>query len=699
MNKSISKIILSLMIIFFLTLSFSCSNPSSDNSTESGSTNTQSPSQPNPTSPPSPNNPPAPTPAPEVYYTISFNKNNDAATGSTASIKAKADSIVTLTANGFALEGYTFTGWNTKADGTGTGYGDASSLKLTSDTTLYAQWISDAAPTYQISIPAVVGGTVSVNKTVAEAGSEIVLTIIPDDLYEVDACVVTDSENNSIQVTKNQSNNYTFIMPGKNVTVDAKFIYVAHTVSIVPGENGIASVNKINAVAGNEVTITVQPDENYVLNTISVKETSGASIDIIQSQKNPNIYTFSMPDKDVVVSVTYKERSYTVRFITDCSIQIPSQTVERNGKAKYVSISDNSECSGFLGWYIEPECINKFDFDNSAIIQDVALYAKWEKFISEKNKSADRIKNLHYSCKIETIGDADSIREVNQAFKDLYERNNEIRVELIIQVEELESAGSTNSNNSFYKCKNLSKIVLVDCVKIGDYAFAECTNLTDISFGDSISVIGKYALENCSSITNLVIPDTVTLIDKGALKGCSKIRELSIPFVGRDANSYDADYETCCLGYIFEPSYKSISSGDFTYNCNVPSSIKKVVISGSKKIPKYAFSRCMNIQEIVLPEDLEVIGRFAFNECNSWKYRTIPSSVSIIEDCAFASTQSYPEVKMLIYFDDTESSWKVQKNGSNSLPWTNVGPMNKDPTVNAKKICHTYDIYRWKKIE
>lgn len=517
------------MIIFFLTLSFSCSNPSSDNSTESGSTNTQSPSQPNPTSPPSPNNPPAPTPAPEVYYTISFNKNNDAATGSTASIKAKADSIVTLTVNSFTLEGYSFTGWNTKVDGTGTGYGDASSLKLTGDMTLYAQWISAAAPTYQISIPAVVGGTVSVNKTVAEAGSEVELTIIPDDLYEVDACVVTDSENNSIQVTKNQSNNYTFIMPGKNVTVDAKFIYVAHTVSIVPGENGTASVNKINAVAGNEVTITVQPDENYVLNTISVKETSGASIDIIQSQKNPNIYTFSMPDKDVVVSVTYKERSYTIRFITDCSIQIPSQTVERNGKANYVSMSDNSECSGFLGWYIEPECINKFDFDNSAIIQDVALYAKWEKFISEKNKSADRIKNLHYSCKIETIGDADSIREVNQAFKDLYERNNEIRVELIIQVEELESAGSTNSNNSFYKCKNLSKIVLVDCVKIGDYAFAECTSLTDISFGDSISVIGKYALENCSSITNLVIPDTVTLIDKGALKGCSKIRELSIP--------------------------------------------------------------------------------------------------------------------------------------------------------------------------
>ncbi|WP_161934669.1 InlB B-repeat-containing protein, partial [Lactococcus lactis] len=36
--------------------------------------------------------------------------------------------------------GYTFTGWNTSADGSGTSYAPGADLTLSNDTTLYAQW-------------------------------------------------------------------------------------------------------------------------------------------------------------------------------------------------------------------------------------------------------------------------------------------------------------------------------------------------------------------------------------------------------------------------------------------------------------------------------------------------------------------------------------------------------------------------------
>ena len=56
------------------------------------------------------------------------------------------DQKVTLAANGFMRAGYTFTGWNTKADGSGTPYGDKATLTLgASDVTLFAQWRADAA--------------------------------------------------------------------------------------------------------------------------------------------------------------------------------------------------------------------------------------------------------------------------------------------------------------------------------------------------------------------------------------------------------------------------------------------------------------------------------------------------------------------------------------------------------------------------
>lgn len=48
---------------------------------------------------------------------------------------------VTLSSNGFTRSGYTFTGWNTAANGSGTSYGNAAAAP-TSNTTLYAQWSS-----------------------------------------------------------------------------------------------------------------------------------------------------------------------------------------------------------------------------------------------------------------------------------------------------------------------------------------------------------------------------------------------------------------------------------------------------------------------------------------------------------------------------------------------------------------------------
>jgi uncharacterized repeat protein (TIGR02543 family) len=45
-----------------------------------------------------------------------------------------------LTANAFTRTGYSFAGWNTAADGSGTSYADGASYPFTSSTTLYAQW-------------------------------------------------------------------------------------------------------------------------------------------------------------------------------------------------------------------------------------------------------------------------------------------------------------------------------------------------------------------------------------------------------------------------------------------------------------------------------------------------------------------------------------------------------------------------------
>jgi len=89
-----------------------------------------------------------------ISYTVAFD-GNGAKGGETASMKVDYDQTKNLTENGFTRKGYEFTGWNTKPDGSGTGYADTQAIKnLTNEDgatiTLYALW---EEKTYVISIP------------------------------------------------------------------------------------------------------------------------------------------------------------------------------------------------------------------------------------------------------------------------------------------------------------------------------------------------------------------------------------------------------------------------------------------------------------------------------------------------------------------------------------------------------------------
>ena len=70
---------------------------------------------------------------------VSYNANGG--TGTMESITGDVGSEIVIAQNGFARSGYTFTGWNTQADGKGTAYKPGDSFTLTDkDTVLYAQW-------------------------------------------------------------------------------------------------------------------------------------------------------------------------------------------------------------------------------------------------------------------------------------------------------------------------------------------------------------------------------------------------------------------------------------------------------------------------------------------------------------------------------------------------------------------------------
>jgi uncharacterized repeat protein (TIGR02543 family) len=73
-----------------------------------------------------------------VSRSVTFSAN-----GGTGSMTTQSGtSAATLTANTFVKTGFTFNGWNTAANGSGTSYGDAASYAFSASTTLYAQWLA-----------------------------------------------------------------------------------------------------------------------------------------------------------------------------------------------------------------------------------------------------------------------------------------------------------------------------------------------------------------------------------------------------------------------------------------------------------------------------------------------------------------------------------------------------------------------------
>ena len=158
--------------------------------------------------------------------------------------------------------------------------------------------------------------------------------------------------------------------------------------------------------------------------------------------------------------------------------------------------------------------------------------------------------------------------------------------------------------------------------------------IPDYIAGKEVTYISSNAFKNLSSIRNVVVPDSVTSIGNGAFSGCTALEKLTIPFVGDFNNSIsDGGAYLYPLGYIFGTTSYSNSTRTYQqyyttkYNTTswntsygyyyIPNSLKEVVVTKQTVINPYAFSNCVNIESITLPEDTVEISNYAFNNCTS----------------------------------------------------------------------------------
>jgi hypothetical protein len=174
----------------------------------------------------------------------------------------------------------------------------------------------DATTTYTVTCNAspIEGGSVMADPSSAAENAKITLQMGVNAGYRfVDASVVDWSES-PVDIDKKT---WTFTMPAANVTVTATFAKV-YAVKQADGiVNGTLTISPTTAIKGEEVTITVDPDEGYQLTEGSLTVNNGAVS--VKAGSGTNEYTFEMPDGDATVSAAFEKIKYAVA--ADANIQ------------------------------------------------------------------------------------------------------------------------------------------------------------------------------------------------------------------------------------------------------------------------------------------------------------------------------------------------------------------------------------------
>lgn len=124
--------------------------------------------------------------------------------------------------------------------------------------------IAVEANTHDVTIHSSENGTVVADKTTAIVGDKVTFTITPNDDFELDTFKVNGEQK---EVT---NNTYEATMVKEGLTVDATFKAIKHTVTINKNAGGTVTADKLEAVTGEDVTLTITPDTNYHLSALYV---------------------------------------------------------------------------------------------------------------------------------------------------------------------------------------------------------------------------------------------------------------------------------------------------------------------------------------------------------------------------------------------------------------------------------------------
>ena len=149
---------------------------------------------------------------------------------------------------------------------------------------------------------------------------------------------------------------------------------------------------------------------------------------------------------------------------------------------------------------------------------------------------------------------------------------------------------------------------------IGDYAFEDCSSLTNITIPNSVTTIRYSAFEDCRNLTSITIPSSVTSISSATFIGCSGLTSITIPNSVTSIGNIAFRGCSSLTNITIPNGVTSIDYGTF-YDC---SSLTNITIPDSvTSIGIYAFYDCSSLEKVLCLGNTSKLGSGAFKKCSS----------------------------------------------------------------------------------
>lgn len=355
--------------------------------------------------------------------------------------------------------------------------------------------------------------------------------------------------------------------------------------------------------------------------------------DITIPDRTASIGYQAFADCDILRTVSLQNGASTILKIDkeaflNCKnllyVNIPGRAVEIGDKAF-------SGCIKMYDLWIEPSInsltIGECAFEYCSELKEVSFPERVtsigaEAFADCYNLQKVEIENSLYNRRTLTLGDCAFIGCINLTGMDIPSRVTRIGVSCFqgcTKFKRIYFGESLNlsleiGERAFYNTGLIRIYIPFRTRKIGNRAFAECSELTEVDFAEGVNSIniGSNAFYNCKKLVSVTIPNTVSTLGAGAFGNCTALSEITLW----------ADFTEI--------------SNDLFNGC---SALEKVAIYGKiTKIGNCAFSQCTSLTNIDLGDytELQTIGNYAFNG-TAIKTVNIPNTVNYIGAGAFGN--------------------------------------------------------------